>query len=374
MSKFFSFTLFLLMCGVAFAQPNMAPNAQPAPPTKPPAAKPLREIFVPFDDLQVILESDKNRVFLTRDEYEQLLKVVQAKAAKQGPVNVVMLQAAYTGKIDDGRAQITGKIEFEVLQDGWQIVPLQLGYVGVKSATLDGKPASIARDARGHVRLFVNGVGKHQFELQLTAAVPAAAALQTLNIALPISTAATLDLSVAGNVEVKGGASVVRRKYDDAANRTQLELLLSRDNMSIIMSLNNKQAREQRLVVARTVQVDEITLGYERLHVNVSHRILHDPVDKFRFVVPAGFEVTNVSSQRLSRWEVKPDDKGRQILEATLSEATTEPTLIAISANRSPEIGQDWLASLQKWKLPRLQPLDVAGEVAVVGLLVEDRL
>lgn len=374
MSKFFSFTLFLLMCGVAFAQPNMAPNAQPAPPTKPPAAKPLREIFVPFDDLQVILESDKNRVFLTRDEYEQLLKVVQAKAAKQGPVNVVMLQAAYTGKIDDGRAQITGKIEFEVLQDGWQIVPLQLGYVGVKSATLDGKPASIARDARGHVRLFVNGVGKHQLELQLTAAVPAAAALQTLNIALPISTAATLDLSVAGNVEVKGGASVVRRKYDEAANRTQLELLLARDNMSIIMSLNNKQAREQRLVVARTVQVDEITLGYERLHVNVSHRILHDPVDKFRFVVPAGFEVTNVSSQRLSRWEVKPDDKGRQILEATLSEATTDPTLIAISANRSPEIGQDWLASLQKWKLPRLQPLDVAGEVAVVGLLVEDRL
>ncbi len=374
MSKFFSFILFSLLCGVTFAQPNMAPNNQAAPPAKPAATKPLREIFVPFDDLQVILESDKNRVFLTRVEYEQLLKVVEAKAAKQGPVNVVMLQAAYSGKIDDGRAQITGKLEFEVLQDGWQIVPLQLGYVGVKSATLDGKPASIARDARGHVRLFVNGAGKHQLELQLTAAVPAAAALQTLNIALPVSTAATLDLSVAGNVEVKGGASVVRRKYDEAANRTQLELLLSRDTMSIVMSLNNKQAREQRLVVARTVQVDEITLGYERLHVNISHRILHDPVDKFRFVVPAGFEVTNVSSQRLSRWEVKADDKGRQILEATLSEATTEPTLIAISANRSPEIGQDWLASLQKWKLPRLQPLDVAGEVAVVGLLVEDRL
>lgn len=374
MSKFSSFILFTLLCGTALAQPNMAPQNQAPLPAKPATAKPLREIFVPFDDLQVILESDKNRVFLTRDEYEQLLKVVQAKAAKQGPVNVVMLQAAYTGKIDDGRAQITGKLEFEVLQEGWQIVPLQLGYVGVKSATLDGKPASIARDPRGHVRLLVNGIGKHQLELQLTAAVPAAAALQTLNISLPTSTAATLDLSVAGNVEVKGGASVVRRKYDEAANRTLLELLLSRDNMSIIMSLNNKQAREQRLVVARTVQVDEITLGYERLHVNVSHRILHDPVDKFRFVVPAGFEVTNVSSQRLSRWEVKADDKGRQILEATLSEATTEPTLIAISANRSPQLGQDWLASLQKWQLPRLQPLDVAGEVAVVGLLVEDRL
>lgn len=375
MSKLKLFT-FIACClsfvSAALAQPNMGANQQTAP--KPAAQKPLREIFVPFDDLQVILESDKNRVFLTREEYEELLKVVQAKAAKQGPVNVVMLQSAYTGKIDDGRAQVTGKIELEVLQDGWQIVPLPLGYVGVKSATLDGKPAAIGRDVRGNVRLFVNGLGKHQLELQLTAAVPAAAALQTLNIALPISSAATLDLSVAGNVEVKGGASVVRRKYDEAANRTQLELLLERGTMSIVMSLNNKQAREQRLVVARTVQVDEITLGYERLHVNVAHRILHDPVDRFRFVVPAGFEVTSVTSQRLSRWEVKPDDKGRQILEAFLSEATTEPTLITISANRSPELGQDWLASLQKWKLPRLQPLDVAGEVAVVGLLVEDRL
>jgi hypothetical protein len=367
-----------VFCGsIAYAQPNMAPpgaELQPAAPMKPGAEKPIREIFVPFDDLQVILESDKNRVFLTREEYEVLLKTVQAKAAKQGPVNVVLLSAAYTGQIDDGRAQLTGKLEFEVINEGWHVIPLALGSVGVKNATLDGKPAAIARDARGQVRLFVNGQGKHQLELQLTAAVPAAAALQTLQVRLPTAASATLDLSVAGNVEVKGGASVVKRTYDEKANRTQLALLLDRGPMAIVMSLNNKQAREQRLVVARTVQVDEITLGYERLHVNVSHRILHDPVDRFRFVVPAGFEVTSVTSQRLSRWEVKPDDKGRQILEAVLSEATTEPTLISISANRSPELGQDWLASLQKWKLPRLQPLDVAGEVAVVGLLVENRL
>lgn len=369
-----AFASMVLTAAAVWAQPNMAPNANPAAPAKPAGEKPIREIFVPFDDLQIILESDKNRVFLTRQEYEDLLKVVKEKAAKQRPVNVVVLQAAYTGKIDDGRAQITGKIELDVINDGWQIVPLDVGYVGIKSATLDGKPAAIARDERGRIKLFVNGAGKHQLELQLTAAVPAAAALQTLNVMLPTATSATFELSVAGNVEVKGGASVVRRKYDEAANRTQLELILERGVMSIVMSLNNKQAREQRLVVARTIQVDEITLGYERLHVNVSLRILHDPVDRFRFAIPAGFEVTTVNSQRLSRWEVKEGDKGQKILEAILSEGTTDPTVIAITANRSPELGQDWLASLQKWKLPRIQPLDVAGEVAVVGLLVEKRL
>jgi hypothetical protein len=363
MSKFFCFISSLLILA-SLAAPLFAQ----------PAAAPLREIFVPFEDLPVILENDKERVFLTRQEYEDLLAVVQAKAAKQAPVSVVHLSATYQGKIDDGRARITGALEFEVLNEGWHMVPLPLSGVGVQSAKLDGQPATLGRPPRGPVQLFVQGIGKHRLELHLTAAVPAAAALQTLQLTLPTSAASTFELSVAGNVEIKAGASVVSRQYDEMANRTNLKLLLAPGPMSIVMSLNNKQAREQRLVVARTIQVAEITLGYERLHVNVAHRILHDPVDRFRFVVPAGFEVTNVTSQRLSRWEVKPDDKGRQILEAILSEATTEPTLVAISANRSPELGQDWLASLRGWKLPRLQPLDVAGEVAVVGLLVENRL
>jgi len=41
--------------------------------------------------------------------------------------------------------------------------------------------------------------------------------------------------------------------------------------------------------------------------------------------------------------------------------------VLEISATRSPPV-------FENWSLPRLVPLDVAGQVAVVGLLVEDRL
>ena len=37
------------------------------------------------------------------------------------------------------RLHAAGKLELDVINDGWQIVPLDLGYVGIKSATLDGK-------------------------------------------------------------------------------------------------------------------------------------------------------------------------------------------------------------------------------------------
>ena len=41
--------------------------------------------------------------------------------------------------------------------------------------------------------------------------------------------------------------------------------------------------------------------------------------------------------------------------------------MLNISAWRTPP-------TLEKWSLPHLEPLDVVGQVAVVGLLVEERL
>ncbi|MCI0360789.1 MAG: hypothetical protein L0211_20110, partial [Planctomycetaceae bacterium] len=129
----------------------------------------------------------------------------------------------------------------------------------------------------------------------------------------------------------------------------------------------------ERVVVARSVLVDEVTQGYERIHATVSHRVLHGAVDKLRFSVPAGFEVTRAESPLLARWETKQDGDAKT-LELTLREPTTEQIVVQISANRSPEADKDWLASLANWKFPALTPLDVEGQVAVLGLLVEDRL
>ena len=54
------------------APPEPGSNAASADET------PQREIFVPFEDLHVILSGDTQRVFVTREEYESLA----AKAAK----------------------------------------------------------------------------------------------------------------------------------------------------------------------------------------------------------------------------------------------------------------------------------------------------
>src|SRR5438132_13214913 len=112
--------------------------------------------------------------------------------------------------------------------------------------------------------------------------------------------------------------------------------------------------------------VNVITQGYELIIATISYRVLHGAVEKLRLVIPAGFEVMKVESVLLARWEVKADAAGAKTLEATLREPTSEQIVLHVTANRSPGATANWLAGLADWKFPHLQPLDTAGQIAVV--------
>ena len=60
-------------------------------------------------------------------------------------------------------------------------------------------------------------------------------------------------------------------------------------------------------MVARSVQVDEITQAYERLHATFSMAVLHRPALRFRFALPDGFELTDVKTPLLAHWAVDAD-------------------------------------------------------------------
>lgn len=374
MRKVIAMFALLLAVSSAIAEPR-------AEATKPANAdKPLREIYVPFEDLNVILENDKQRVFLTRAEYDELLKTAKSSAQTPAPQAFALIDAQYVGELREGRALISGALTIEVLAEGLLAIPLPLSGVGIRSAKLDGRAAPLIRPEDAKVPrsfqgplLLVQGKGLHKLELELTAPLQMAAAQQTLQVRLPMSAATRVQLSAPGNIEVKGGAAVIGRTLEAARGRTVFELQPEHGQLTIVLSLNNRVQQEQRLLVARSVIVDEVTQGYERIHATISCRPIHGSIDKLRLAIPAGFEVTKVESVLLARWE-EQQERGTRILVATLREAASEPVVLRLTANRSPASGTDWLASLADWKFPRLEALDTAGHVAVLGLLVEDRL
>jgi hypothetical protein len=332
----------------------------------PPPEPPVRELFIPFNDLHTVLEGQPRRVLLTRKEYTELMAQVKKTEEAHPPITAALISAEYAVEVAAERATLTGKLGLEVLEDGMHVVPLDLSGVGLAAATLDDRSVAIGRADDGRLTLFVAGKGRHVLTLTMTAPVQTTADQQTLNVRLATPATATISLAAPGDVEVKSGAAVVRRAVGGEPRVTRFELLAKRGDLSIVMSLNSRLRRQDRVVVAREVLVDEVTQAYERLHATVSFAVLHQAIDQARFVVPEGFEPTAVTSEYLARWAVVQED-GRRILDVRFREATTDTVVLNVSALRSPARADDWT-------MPKLEPLDVVGQVAVVGLLVEDRL
>jgi hypothetical protein len=354
----------LILLALVLAAAASTPVAGNAPP--PPKEEKVREIFVPFDDLHVLLEGPTERVLLSREQYEELLAKAKKSVEGRAPREALLASADYVATAGDERAEIAGTLALSVLEDGLHAVALDVAGVGLRGATLDGKSAPIGLADDGRLTVFVEGKGQHKLALEMVAPIQTTAARQILNFHLPMPAATTLRLTVPGDVEVKSGAPVIARTFDEAAGQTRIELLPQHGDVSLVMTLNSRLKRKDRVVVARSVLVDEVTASYERLHATVSMAVLHRAVDQFRFAVPAGFEVTDVRSPQLARWAIATEG-GRRILEVQLREETTETTVLNLSVVRaSPD--------LAAWALPKLEPLDVVGHVAVVCLAVEDRL
>jgi hypothetical protein len=330
----------------------------------PPPPEKVREILVPFSDLNVILENQPRRVLLSRAEYDALVKRAKTAPETHAPRPAVLASAEYQTTTDAEQARFSGTLLIDVLEDGLQAVPLDLGGVGLMAAKLDGHEAPIGRGPDGRLSLLVAGVGPHRLALEMIGPLETTSAQQVLNFRLPQGAAGRMTLTVPGDVELKTGAAVVSRRLDQAAGVTRFEILPPAGQATILLSLNSHLQRLQQVVAARQVLVDEVTEACERLHASVTLVVLHRAVDRFRFVVPQGFEITEITSPMLSRWDVA-EEAGRKVANLRLREQTAEPVVLSIAAVRAP-------VPMKDWHFPRLEMLDVVSQVAILGLLVQE--
>ena len=347
----------LLCCGAA-ALSWLASADEPTP---------VREIFVPFADLDLLLAGQAERVFVSREEYRDLLAKAKPEQPRTAPPRkAVLLSADYSVEMAGERAFVRGTLELELLEPGLHAVSLELERVGLLAASLDDAAATLARSDDGQLLLFVEGEGRHSLRLEATTRIEASAAQQQVSFRVPTPAATQLRLTVPGNVEMR--TPVLSRAYDPAAEETRFELPVVRGEQTLAMSLNNRTTASQQVVEASSVVVDEVTLSAERLHAVLTMRVLRGAVDLFRFRLPAGLEVTEVSAPEVARWGVlEAADGGPSMLDVQLHEPTTDTISFAVTASAArPMLGS--------WTMPRIEPLGVTSHTAVLGLLLDERL
>ncbi len=93
--------------------------------------------------------------------------------------------------------------------------------------------------------LFVSGAGRHELKLEILAPLDTAAAQRTLSFRIPTPPATRLKLTVPGNVEIKSGATIIRRDLDERP-ATTFDLLPRRGQNCVVMSLNNHQLQKEK--------------------------------------------------------------------------------------------------------------------------------
>src|SRR5512146_2532609 len=128
-------------------QPHLAaqPPSDQAPPNEPAG----RRVYVPIEDLDVILDQDKQGVILPRAEFLKLAAEAKRQLDENpaSPRAIVVSRARYSARTQDNQLVVSAVIEFSQLARGWQRVTLPFTGMSVEGATLDDKPAEIGRAA-----------------------------------------------------------------------------------------------------------------------------------------------------------------------------------------------------------------------------------
>ncbi len=330
-----------------------------------------RQIFVPIESLDILLEGNSNRVLLSRDEYEQLLKSARSQEIKRAPLDSAIVSAKYTGEISEGVATISGELIVEALNEGLVQIPLPFSGVAIGSASLDDQPAKLWRNEKGQIVLLTSNTNRQTLNVELTVPMQTAAARQSMSIQLPSPSATRFSLTVPGNVEVKSGVPVASRVYDSQGDTTKFDMLANRGAMNIVMSLNNRLLKDEQVTVSRSVLIHKLTPHTQEMHVTCSMNVIHGAVEQAEFAVPEGFQVSNVATELLSTWEIKDppqdaDETGKRLV-VKLRQPTRDDFVLNITAARNQ-------SAVGQWKSDDIRPVDVAGHVSVVGVLADIQL
>ena len=274
-------TSLLLMSSSVFSQGKKADDNSPK--------KFQRQIFVPFESLDLLLDGNSNRVLLSRDEYEQLLESARTVEIKRAPLDSAIVSAKYTGELSEGVAIIKGELIVESLSEGLVQIPLPFSGVAIRSATLGRKPAKLWRNPKGQIVLLTSNDSRQTLRIEMAVPIQTSAARQSLSLQLPSPSATSFVLNVPGNVEVKSGVPVADRVYDKDTDTTQFDLLATRGAMDIVMSLNNRLLKDEQVTVSRSVLIHKLTPHTQEMHVTCSMNVIHGAVEGAEFTVPAGF-------------------------------------------------------------------------------------
>ncbi len=120
-----------------------------------------KTIYIPYDKLKDVFEREGRGVFLPYDQFQKLWQEARSATKKPSqelsPVSVILVSAENVASVEKEVMIVRATLTVELLQSGWQKIPLQLNDAAIMNATIDHEPARVVHDpATGYSLLFHN--------------------------------------------------------------------------------------------------------------------------------------------------------------------------------------------------------------------------
>ncbi len=344
----FPFSLLLTMIlGLILGSATVSASVDHAPRS---AENIHRELMIPSDALDLLINTSSEFMMLPRSEYEELLHQALQEVPPGAPGNSLIVAADYQARATADQVIISGTLAVDVLADGWQVLSLPFQGGGLQVAQLDDSGATLARDGDRGYLLLINGRGRRQLRVVYHVPIIMTATEQNFTCEIATPPASSMRLTATGNVALKTGAVILSSGYNEKENRSQFELLPPSGNHTYSLVENQPGSDGDGAMTAFTIARISVTETTEYLAAVYTFDLRRQKPGTIRLQLPPHCDIADVQSNEVTHWEIAPDGDKR-VLTLTLREAISDQVRVQLTATSQ-------IDDLGSWQYQPLQPRD----------------
>jgi hypothetical protein len=326
-------TLIRILCGLSLLLGPFVLDAEAA--KKDPDKNMPAKVYVPYDKLKEVFESEQQGVFLPYKDFQKLWQAAQGKPkdVSEAPFEYLVSTARFKGQISDELAEMTLELTVDILGEGWVDVPIGLGEVGVANVQFiepaENKIKPLLRVVDGRYILTTKGKGRYVMALDFVRQLEVKPGLNVVAFKIPRAAVTTLELMIPEEnlkVDVEPMLAATTSQVEAGQKKlTRLKAFLgSAGQVKLSWKPKTEAAAElEPVLICEQMQHINITEALVNYQIKLDYTIRRGGVDSFTVKLPGGFRVTDVSGANISKWDIttagaEPIAQAVQVLEVKL--------------------------------------------------------
>ncbi|MEM8883111.1 MAG: hypothetical protein AAGD14_03490 [Planctomycetota bacterium] len=308
----------LLLAFPLLAQDDPFPELIPAAEEekKPPE---LHKIYVPYDKLDQVLGSGKERVMVPYKEFLELwqLKYGPKRDGTKPPIPFTVESARYEGRVVDGIAVFDATLTVELFDDRWQRIPLAFSSVAFEEVRVDDEPGVLVPTKRGY-ELILRGQGRHTITTRFVAGVARGKEYNATSFGLPSVPLHRLSFRVDGkDTEMRIEPARAHSTTTEGDATVLLAFLGPQGKVKISWRAKPEERDVEPSLVFATDLVDvKVEERVVRGTAQFDLEVLRTPLAQFEVRIPDGVSVLEVNGKNIRTWGFA--DEARRRLQIAL--------------------------------------------------------